>query len=107
MATIIKGSTKRGANLLWSTEYAEGVYLDDVYTSCSGAKYRGYRACREIYGKMVNASGFRITSHNTFRFTVAWECEVEYLDPKTGKVTMEKARYIKTADNDYIVLLDR
>lgn len=104
---FIKGSTKRGQQLLWNHQYSEGESLDDVYTNCSGAKWRGYRRCRELFEESVNHHAFRITSHNTFRFCVAWECEVEYMDPKTGEVTMERITRIETGDNTYMVLLDK
>lgn len=101
---IIKGSTAKGKNLLGRANYCEGYCLEDVYDNPSTAKYRAYNDCYRWYMDSDEPDNFRIISHNTFQFSVAWECMVEYVNPKTGEVTMEEATRIETASNTYIVL---
>ena len=103
---FIKGSTKRGQNLIDGADYYKGYYLDDVYGSYSSNKARAWRACHEECEQM-GGRNFRITGNNSNYFTVAWECEVEYVDPKTGEVTQEPITHIDTGMSVYEVLLDK
>ena len=104
--TVVKGSTKRGQNLIYRAGCDEGYYLDDVYGSVSSAKARAWRDCIDWCAE-TNGRNFRIISHNTFQFSVAWELDYEYVDNKTGEVTMERATRIETANSTYVVLLDK
>lgn len=103
---FIKGSTKRGQNLIDGADYYKGYYLDEVYGSYSSNKARAWRYNHNLMQEM-NGRNFRITSSCSHFFSVAWECEVEYEDPKTGEVTMEPITYIATGRNVYEVLLDK
>ena len=93
MATIIKGSTKRGEDLLWRARHNEGRNLWDVYGNVSSAKMRAYDECLDWY-RQDDGENFRIVFHNSFQFSVAWEMTYE------GK----PATRIETASNSYIVL---
>lgn len=104
MATIIKGSTKRGQELINRAHYNEGRDLHQVYGTVSSAKTRAYEDCLRWYLESINHDNFRIISHNTFQFSVAWECDWEYTDPKTGEVTIEPATRIETANSTYVVI---
>lgn len=104
---IIKGSTVRGKNLLRRADSYEGYCLEDVYTNPSSAKYRAYNECYRWYLDCDEPDNFRVISHNTFQFSVAWECMVEYVNPKTGEVTTEEATRIETAANTYVVLRNK
>ena len=50
-----------------------------------------------------NGDNFRIVSHNSFQFSVAWE--MDYVDSETGEVS--RATRIETASNSYIVLHEK
>ena len=103
---FIKGSTVRGQELINRAANWEGTDLWDVYGRVSQAKRNAYDKCREWCYKS-NGEHFRIISHNSFQFSVAWECVVEYVNPKTGEITDEKVTRIETANSTYIVLLNR
>lgn len=47
----------------------EGYELDDVYGKPSGAKFAAFKECLRMM-EQVDGTGFAITSHNTFFFTV-------------------------------------
>ena len=69
----VKGTTKRGNQLLARAMVNEGTYLSDVYGSFSDAKYEAWK----IWFNNFNNSNepvyaFHICSHNTFGFSVAW-----------------------------------
>lgn len=100
---VVKGSTVKGQNLLARARYNEGRELYHVYGSVSGAKMRAYEDCLRWYHE-TNGDNFRIISHNSFQFSVAWELTYEYVNPKTGEVTQEEATRIETSTNTYIVL---
>lgn len=103
--TIVKGSTKRGQSLLASARYNEGTELSDVYDNYSANKGRAIRECRDWCNE-ANGDNFRIISHNSNVFSVAWEQMYEYTNPKTGEVTQEYVTRIETARHTYIVLRD-
>lgn len=104
--TIIKGSTKRGQSLLAGASTFLGTDLFDVYGTVSRAKYNALCDCKEMYDDM-GGYNFRITNRNSYRFTVAWECEYLYVDTKTGECVEERATVVRTKDNLYVILLDR
>ena len=91
---IIKGSTKRGQQILRMAESNIGRELYDVYGSFSAEKARAMADCKRWYLE-DNGYNFHICSANTFQFTVAWE----YTDEETGEVMTR----VETASNTYIV----
>lgn len=97
MATIIKGSTKRGQNLITRSNNYEGVYLESVYENYSIYKRNAWDYCYNKYVNTPENSNFHICSHNSMVFTIAWY----------GKHGDENAVFIETRDNSYIVLLDK
>lgn len=105
MIKFVKGSTKQGQALMWRAGNYEGYDLDDVYGDASSAKWSAYRYCRDLFIK-ENGENFRIVSHNTFQFSVAWDMEIEYTNPRTGEVTMEEAIHLETRDSRYIILVN-
>lgn len=94
MGKIIKGSTKFGQSLLARANHFEGTDLDDVYGRWSRAKADAMRSCRRLCEEM-NGYNFRIISHNTFGFSVAWN----YDNSETGEVMTR----IETSSNTYII----
>ena len=68
----IKPATKKAKAMLENANRCEGCTLNEVYGSYSYAKYQAFLNC------LFKCSGeggrnFRIFSHNTFGFSVAWE----------------------------------
>lgn len=86
--TIIKSSTKRGSEMLNKARNNEGFSLWVIYNFCSPAKHRAWQWCLDQCHK-ENGRNFRIISHNTFSFSVAWE-------------TDEGTR-IETSKNSYLI----
>lgn len=72
--TIIKATTKKGKNMLRRANNKEGFELRQVYNSYSYAKQTAWNDC---YKQCLLEHGlfFRIISHNTFGFSVAWDVE--------------------------------
>ena len=103
--TIIKGSTKRGQNLIDGARFNKGEKLREVYSSWSKAKEEAYEHCkaRQAFFKGYN---FRITGSNCNFFSVAFEGEMEYVNPVTGEVTVEEVLVVETYCNEYVVLLN-
>lgn len=91
---IIKGSTKRGQALLARANHFEGTDLFDVYGRYSSAKASAMRDCRR-WCEETNGYNFRIISHNTFGFSVAWNYNI----PETGEVMTR----IETPSSTYII----
>ena len=90
----IKGSTKRGQQILRMAERNIGTTLRNVYTTFSQEKEDAYYDClREKVED--NGDNFHICSASTYQFTVAWE----YTNEETGEVMTK----VKTAKNTYIV----
>lgn len=69
--TIIKGTTKRGQQMIERSKHIDGCYLTDVYKSYSTEKARAYRWCMEQCDD-EDGWNFHICSHNQMQFTVAW-----------------------------------
>ena len=106
--TIVKGSTKKGQDLIWRANHNLGDNIYKVYPSgVSQNKVQAMENCREWYNRSKNGRNLRIVSKSTYCFSVAWEMDFEYMDPKTGEITTESATRIETRDNTYIVLLNR
>ena len=97
MSKIIKGSTKRGQQLIETGSRYEGMWLYQVYDRWSPAKENAYNRCYDKYLNTPDHDAFSIVSHNTFSFSVSW----------VGTYEGENALYIETSANSYIVLLDK
>lgn len=93
--TIIKGSTRRGQELIKRAETDLGRSLYNVYTTFSQKKAEAYEDCLR---EKVEDDGdnFRIISASGYKFSVAWEFVFEG----------HEATKIRTASNTYVVLLD-
>lgn len=91
----IKATTARGQAMLNSANKYEGYTLREVYGNYSYAKENAYNYCLEQC-KKENGANFRIFSHNTFAFSVAWEIT----SPETGEVIGTR---IETANNSYLI----
>ena len=94
MANIIKGSTKRGQELLARASRFEGTDLSDIYGRWSSAKASAMRDCK-AWCDELNGYNFHIISHNGFGFSVAWN----YTIPETGEVMTR----IETSQSTYII----
>lgn len=92
---IIKATTTRGQAMLNSAKNYEGYTLADVYGNYSQAKNSAWWYCYNTYYN-ENGANFRIISHNTFSFSVAWEIT----SPETGEIIGTR---IETANNSYFV----
>lgn len=97
MATIIKGSTQRGKNFILGCEYKVGFTLDDIYGTYSMSKQAGWNYCYRKYLDTPERDNFRITGYNTNMFTVAWN----------GLYGGERALFVETHRNSYVILLDK
>lgn len=97
---IINAKTKRGQDWISRTNTRQGYSLDDVYVNASHAKHRAYGWCWEQYCKDEHAKNFRITSHSTYQFTVAWDTLM--VDINTGEVL--PCRHIETSQHTYDVV---
>lgn len=86
--TTIKASTKKGADMLNRANYNEGFRLWDVYGTVSQAKQNAWDYCYNLCNR-ENGTNFRIISHNTFSFSVAWD--------------VPEGVRIETAQNSYFV----
>lgn len=102
MQRIIKAGTKKAEQMLNGARHVEGRNLYEVYGSFSSAKAKAFEDCRR-WCYETNGENFRITSHNSFSYSVAWE--MDYVDPETGEVS--RATRIETANNSYIVLHEK
>lgn len=96
--------SKLGENLWCNYNYAVRMgYTDlrDVYNSYSYAKAQAFEYCERLRDKYHGYTLF-VTSHNTFQFACAFECEA--IDTKTG--TVETGLVYITANNDRFVTDD-
>lgn len=96
MKRYLKASTKAGYNWILRANYNEGYKLSDIYGSYSARKEKAWKDCYKEYLNNVYSENFRIISHNSNFFTIAWD---EY-----GK---EPKLHIETGRNSYIVLLNQ
>lgn len=94
MAKTISGASKTGQKLLARACHFEGTDLDDVYGRYSSAKASAMRDCRDWCAE-DNGYNFRIISHNTSSFSVAWN----YINKETG----EEMTRIETSRSRYII----
>jgi hypothetical protein len=97
MKKILKASTKSGARWIVSAKKEEGYRLSDIYESYSIGKENAYNDCFNKYVSAETSKNFRIFSHNTFGFSVAWEETIEN----------EEYLHIETPQNTYIVALNQ
>lgn len=93
----IKLSTKTGYRWALSANNNEGYKLSDIYERYSFRKENAYNWCFDQFRKSEFSKNFRIISHNTFNFSVAWEDVIDG----------EEVTRIETANNSYAVLLNR
>lgn len=93
--TTIKANTKRAEQMLSRANYNEGYSITDVYGNPSQAKINAWWYC---FNTCYNEDGynFRIISHNSFNFSVAWDI----VDPETDEIIGTR---IETANNSYFV----
>ena len=98
MSKIYKASNKNGQRIYTMYQSDEGRYLWDIYSTWSKAKENAYNWCRD---KWFNTEcynyDFHICSHNSNFFTVGW----------SGYYNGERAIFVETHANSYIVLLDK
>ena len=95
--TTIKGTTKKGQAMIDRADYNEGFRLSDVYGKVSQAKENAWEYCYSLFCREDGAYNFRIISHNTFNFSVAWDI----INQETGELMGVR---IETANNSYFVL---
>lgn len=93
----VKGSTKRGQNLIASGERCCWSSLRNLYDKWSQAKQNGFDWCYEQYCKDENATDFGVGNANTFGFSASW---VTIIDG-------ENVMRLETKDNSYLIWLDR
>ena len=93
MSTIIKKTTKRGQQMIKNASYNQGSELWHVYDNYSQEKARSFIDCKN-WCENDNGYDFRIISHNTFAYSVAWN----YIDEEGAEVLR-----IETANNSYII----
>lgn len=93
---ILKASTKAGYRWIVAAKKNEGSKLSDIYGSYSVNKEEAINWCLNQYNSTENSENFRIISHNSNFFTIAWN---EY-----GK---EPKLHIETGRNSYIILLNQ
>lgn len=62
---------KRNRAFLESWAKSESMYLEEVYTTCSQEKRNAWK---KYYREYLTTDGkeFRLISHNSFGFTLAW-----------------------------------
>lgn len=84
----IKGTTKKGQNMINKAKNFAGYTLHDAYKSFSREKENAYNDCLRWCNE-ENGHNFHIISANTFGFSVAWE--------------VENGIRIETKDNSYLV----
>lgn len=99
MSRIIKAGTKQAEQMLRRANIVEGRTLYEIYGKVSSAKMRAYEDCLAWY-RHDNGKNFRICSHNSFSYSVAWE--LDWVNPETGEVI--PATRIETSQNSYLVL---
>ncbi len=74
----------------------EGFRLHDVYNTVSRAKQNAWEHCFSLFCREEGATDFRIISHNTFAFSVAWLI----VSAETGEILGAR---IETANNSYFI----
>lgn len=88
--TTIKGTTKKGQDMLYRARQNKGFCLAQAYKTYSDAKLKAWQYCYDLCNK-ENGENFHICSCNTFGFSVAWE--------------VENGVRIETPQNSYFVAL--
>lgn len=97
--TTIRTTTKRGQTMYNNAlENYEGYSLDEVFGTYSHAKRNAWDYCLRLC-KEEGGYNFRIISHNTFGFSVAWDI----INPEYGNI--EKIR-IETPKNSYLIIVE-
>lgn len=93
----VKGSTKRGQELIARGNHFEGTRLSQIYTRWSQAKQNAFDWCWSEYVATEQSTAFGICSHNGWSFSVSW------LGVKDGENIMR----LETSTNSYLIWLDR
>ena len=70
--TIINANTRRAADMIRRANNYEGYSLNEVYGTYSAAKGSSWSYCRDLC-RREGGTNFRIISHNTFGYSVAWD----------------------------------
>lgn len=97
MANIIKNTTKKAQAFLEGYKNPIGKTLYDVYESFSSKKWKAYDKClNKARSTDEYNHDFRITSANTFTFTVMW----------TGLYNKQEALFVETKSSSYIIILE-
>ena len=86
--TTIKANTKKGEIMLNNARTNQGTELYQIYSSYSTAKAKALEYCKALCNE-ENGYNFRIISHNSQTFSVAWETE--------------QGTRIETAYNSYLI----
>lgn len=98
MSKVYNISSKKGQELATRASRVIGKELKDVYKKYSDKKHLAYMRC---YMKAMNTEGYghdyHISSANCNKFSVAW----------TGQFGGQSAIFLETADNSYIVNLEK
>ena len=97
MTRVFKASTKQGASIIKRASYYEGFSLDEVYGSFSPSKANSWKWCFTKYCDTPKSRNFHICSHNSFQYSVSWD----------GEYNGERATFVETANNSFVVLLDK
>lgn len=93
-------NTATGRRVYEMGKRIDGYKLYDVYRNPSFYKRRAYESRVREFAADRDAHDFRITSHSTYYFIVAWDTLC--IDPKTGAI--EACRVIDTGRNRYLVI---
>ena len=94
----IRKGTKKAEALIWAYQRANPNHkeLSDVYGRHSEAKAIAMARCR-YWCEQLDGTGFRITSHNSQFFSVAFECDIArthyliYITPMHNYITEYEA----------------
>lgn len=97
---VLYTSTIIGRRMHERGKRIEGCELSDVYERPSDYKERAYNNYFLEFLADEDARLFRITSHNRYYFTLAWNTLC--IDPKTG--TVERCMLMNTGRNRYLVI---
>ena len=92
-----KATTRQGKNIIERANNYEGYTLYEVYGRYSKEKADSYNRCYKLYTDDSNSYNFRICSHNSFQYSVAWNTIIDG----------ENVLRVETANNSFIVWLDR
>lgn len=90
-------STAKGRKIYEQGCHYDGAFLSQVYAKPSQAKIDAYNRCYSEYANTEDSTAFSICSHNTFQFSCSW----------LGKLNGEEIMRYETANNSYLIWLER